>query len=62
MRNIFGKKTFLAAAAAVVMFGSTNISVLAEAQETQPQEGDTYELKVLGSLPILTDTFMIWKE
>ena len=47
MRNIFGKKTFLAAAAAVVMFGSTNISVLAEAQETQPQEGDKYELTII---------------
>ena len=45
MRKFFGKKAVLAAAAAVMMFGSTNMSALAE--EAQPQEGDTYELSII---------------
>ena len=45
MRKFFGKRAVLAAAAAVMMFGSTNMSALAE--EAQPQEGDTYELSII---------------
>lgn len=45
MKKLFGKKVFLAAAAAAMIFNTMSVSALAS--EAKPQEGDTYELTII---------------